>query len=94
MNRDQFVETLKAQIDQWNADIAKLEARMKDASGEAERQYAEVIAETSRYRADAQARLAEGLKSSSDSWDRTRGDMETAWKDISEGFRKAWGRFS
>ena len=93
MNRDEFVETLKGQIDQWNADIAKLEACMKDASGDMERQYADAIAETSRYRAEAQARLAEGLKASSDNWDRARGDMEAAWKDISDGFRKAWGRF-
>lgn len=93
MKREEFVETLKSQIDQWNSDISKLEAQMKDASGEMERHYAEAIAETSRYRAQAQERLAEGLKSSSDNWDRTRADMETAWKDIHEGFRKAWSRF-
>lgn len=94
MNRDEFVNTLKSQIDQWNADIAKLEGQMKAASGDMERKYADAIAETSRYRAEAQAKLAEGMKKSSDSWDKTRHDMEAAWKDIADGFHKAWTRFS
>jgi hypothetical protein len=67
---------------------------MKRASGDMERKYAEAIAETSRYRAEAQAKLAEGMEKSSDSWERTRTDMESAWKDISDGFQKAWSRFS
>lgn len=93
MNRDEYVDALKAQIDQWNADIAKLEAQMKEASGEMERHYAEVVADTSRYRAQAQEKLAEGMKSSSDNWERRRQDMESAWKDITDGFQKAWSRF-
>lgn len=93
MDRNEFVETLKSQIDQWNAEIAKAEAKMKDASGETERRYAEVIAETSRYRAEAQAKLAESLKHSTDHWEKTQSDVEAAWKDISDGFRNAWKRF-
>ncbi|MEM8852235.1 MAG: hypothetical protein AAGD34_00955 [Pseudomonadota bacterium] len=93
MNRDEFVEALKAQIDEWNADIAKMEAQMKTASGDLERRYAEGVAEASRHRADAQAKLAESLKHTTDSWERARSDMEGAWKDVSEGFMKAWRRF-
>jgi hypothetical protein len=85
--------SLKAQIDQWNADISTMEAQMKSASGDMERRYAEGIAETSRYRAEAQAKLAEGLKQTSDNWEHTRREMEAALTDISEGFRKAWNRF-
>ncbi len=94
MTRDEFVEKLKTQIDQWNADITKTEAEMKSASGDMQQRYAEKIAEASRYRAEAQAKLAESLKHSSETWEKRRADMESAWGDIMEGFKKAWARFS
>ncbi|XWN29036.1 MAG: hypothetical protein ROR55_16115 [Devosia sp.] len=93
MNRDEFVEALKAQIDEWNSDISKMETQMKGASGEMERRYAEGVAEASRHRAEAQAKLAETLKHSTESWEQARSDMEAAWKDVSDGFLKAWRRF-
>ena len=33
MNRDEYVEKLKSQIDQWNAQMAKWEARRSGAGG-------------------------------------------------------------
>ena len=93
MTRDEFVNQLKSQIDQWNADIAKMEAQMKDTTGEVERRYAEGIAEASSQRARAQEKLAESLKYTTDTWDKARHDMEAAWKDVSDGFTKAWRRF-
>ena len=93
MNRDEFVDALKKQIDEWNADITKMEDQMKGATGEVERRYAEGIAEASRHRAEAQAKLAESLKHTTDTWEKARSDMEAAWKDVSDGFVKAWRRF-
>ncbi|MEM0906304.1 MAG: hypothetical protein AAGJ94_03000 [Pseudomonadota bacterium] len=93
-SRDQFVETLKSQIDEWNTQIGDLEAKMKKASDDMEATYAQQIAEASRFRADAQAKLAETLQTSHDMWDKYRDGTEAAVKDITEGFKKAWDRFS
>lgn len=93
-SRDEFVDSLKGRIDDWNNQISELEGKMKSATAEAEAQYAEQIATASKYRAEAQAKLAETLKTSHDAWDQYRASTEAALEDISEGFRKAWARFS
>lgn len=93
-NRDEFVETLKRQIDEWNGQITEMETKMKQATADAEAKYAGQIAEASKYRAEAQAKLAETLQTSHDTWEQYRVNTEAAFHDISEGFRKAWTRFS
>lgn len=92
-SRDEFVETLKKQIDEWNSQIGDMEAKMREATAEAETKYAQQIAEASKYRAEAQAKLAETMQTSHDAWEQYRASAESAFNDISEGFRKAWGRF-
>ena len=42
MNRDQYVESLKNKLDEWNEQISKTESEMKDASAEAQARYEEL----------------------------------------------------
>lgn len=93
-SRDEFVENLKSSIDEWNTQIGEIETKMSSASADAQARYAEQIAEASKFRAEAQAKLADAMKISQDAWDSYRISAEAAAKDISEGFRKAWDRFS
>jgi uncharacterized coiled-coil DUF342 family protein len=93
-DRDQYAEAMKAKIDEWNAEIAKYEAKAREASGEWEKKYEEQVAEMRKYRDEAEKRYDELRQQSSENWEKWQADMKAAWADISEGFQKAWGRFS
>ena len=93
-SRDEFVEVLKAKLDEWNAEIARLEAEAGKARAGLEARYAEELAEMRRLRDQAEARLGEVLGTSQEGWERRRGELQQAWADIAEGFRRAWSRFS
>ncbi|MEE9359505.1 MAG: hypothetical protein V3U85_03375 [Hyphomicrobium sp.] len=93
MNRDQYVESLKNKLDEWNEQISKTESEMKDASAEAQARYEEQLAEMKKHAATAEEKFQALIKSQSDDWEKHRANFETAWGDIAAGFGRAWSRF-
>ena len=93
MNRDQYVESLKNKLDEWNEQISKTESEMKDASAEAQARYEEQLAEMTKHAATAEEKFQALIKSQSDDWEKHRANFETAWGDIAAGFGRAWSRF-
>ena len=59
MNRDDYVEQMKAKLDEWNAEIDKLQAQAKDAEEEAKEKYEAQLAEMRKQRDEAQAKMKE-----------------------------------
>jgi hypothetical protein len=83
MNRDEYIQKLKSQLDQWNAQAAKWEAQ----SGK----------QAEQFRAQRDAALAELKRlqgASADAWqDMTRG-ADAAFKSMQEAFEKARREFT
>jgi len=83
MNRDEYIQKLKSQLDQWNAQAAKWEAQ----SGK----------QAEQFRARRDAALAELKRlqgASADAWqDMTRG-ADAAFKSMQEAFEKARREFT
>ncbi len=94
MNRDQYVEMLKARLDEWNGQISKAEVQIKDASDDMKARYEEQLAEMTKQAEAAQDKIQSAIQTHSEDWEKHRANMETAWNDIAEGFTKAWSRFS
>jgi chromosome segregation ATPase len=92
MDRTQFVETLKAKIDEWNAEIDKLEARMRQESAEQRAEYEKRMEEVRAQRDRATEELRRHREESEAEWEKRRVEAERAWDDIREGFRRAWER--
>lgn len=93
-SRDKYIETLKSKLDQWNAQISKAEAEMKAATHDARARYAEQIAQMKMQRANAEAKIEEAMRKSQDDWEKMRKEFEGAWRDIADGFSRAWSRLS
>lgn len=77
-NRDIYVKKMKAKLDQWNAEIAKLEAiaRQRDANA--------------RLKFESQmTRLKEKRQAANEQLDELRHAGETAWKDLRAGVEGA-----
>lgn len=92
-DRDVYVEKMKAKLDEWNADIDKLQAQAKIAEADARADYDKQLEEMRKQRNEAQAKLKEAQKASDAAWDDMRKGMETAWESISSSFQSAMSRF-
>lgn len=93
MDRNDFVEKLKSSIDDWNAQIAEVQAQAEKAQSEARAKYHQQLEDLKKQRNEAQARLKEAQDASDKAWqDMQKGYME-AWDAIATSFKDAIGRF-
>jgi hypothetical protein len=91
--RDEYVARLKAQLDRWNADMAKWEAKAREARAGASAAYERQLAALRGHRDQALYQLALLQSAAGDAWtDLVRGSDE-AWKRMREAFDEAAGHF-
>jgi chromosome segregation ATPase len=76
-----FTKSAKAQLDKWDTQIAKAEARLQDAEEDARQEIRKQLDEMRSARDEAKEQL-EGLQSSG----------KAALGDVSEGLEEAWAR--
>jgi hypothetical protein len=76
--QDAYVQKMKAKLDEWNADIAKMEAKARQKGAEARQDYEQQIEEMKAKR-----------KSLEEDVDRLRRRGEDAWEDLKAGIDNA-----
>ncbi|MGY4879190.1 hypothetical protein ACLUEY_15065 [Vreelandella aquamarina] len=91
--RDEFVEDMKARLDEWNAEIDKLTAKAHQANDDAREKYKEDIERLKQRQAETEQRLEELQHASSEAWDTIREGMEDSWELMQKAFRDASSRF-
>lgn len=91
--RDDYVKKLQTKLDEWNAEIDKLETRAKEVSADARKAYDRKLAELRAKRDDAGARLQSLREASEAAWQELRAGMELAWEALSEGIQSAKSQF-
>ena len=92
-DRDAYVEKMKAKIDEWSADIKKLQAQAEGAQADARIKYAEQIEEMKKQRDAAEAKMKEAQEASLEAWADMRKGMEAAWDSMTAAVKNALGRF-
>jgi hypothetical protein len=93
MNRDEYVQKLKAQIDQWKAEAANWEAKAKAAQAGMQAEYAKQLGQFRARRDEALAELRRIQGASADAWrDMMRG-ADSALKSVQEAFDRARKQF-
>jgi len=85
MDRDEYVQKLKAQIDQWNVQMAKWES----ASQEVKNKYLQQLDEAHVLRDEAVAELKRLQGASADAWTQMMKGAETAFKNMQTAFENA-----
>jgi hypothetical protein len=87
--RDEYVEKLKAQLDQWNTEVAKWEAKAQQAQAGARVEYEKQLKELRRQRDQALEQMKRVQAATGDAWvDLVRGADE-AWAKMREALEKA-----
>jgi len=93
MNRDEYVQKLKQQLDEWNGEAAKWEAKTREAQAtmkaEAERQ----LAALNSRRDDALYQMKLLQNASADAWRDVMSGADQAWKDMQDAVNRARTHF-
>jgi lipid II:glycine glycyltransferase (peptidoglycan interpeptide bridge formation enzyme) len=93
VNRDEYIRKLKSQIDQWNAEAAKWEAKAKQAQAGMQAEYAKQLEQFRARRDAATAELKRLQGASADAWQDMMKGADAALKSMQEAFDRARRNF-
>jgi len=91
--RQEYAEKLKAQIDEWNAELDHFEAKAEQASTELKKVYEDELAYLRQRRDAVAGELARVHKASDEAWDEVWKGAEDAWSVMKEAFSNARSKF-
>ena len=93
MNRDEYVQKLKSQLDQWNAEAARWEAKAHEAQATMKQEAEKQLNALNSRRDEAlyQLKLLQGA--SADAWQDMMRGSDQAWKNMHEAFSRAKSHF-
>jgi len=92
--RDEYVDKLKGQLDQWNAEVAKWDAKAQNAQAGARAEYDKHLNELRRRRDQALEQMKRLQAATGDAWvDLVRGADE-AWAKMREALEKSRSHFN
>ena len=92
-NRDEYIEKLKSQLDQWNAEMAKWETQSKAAQASMRAEYEKQLATFRQKRDHAIEQLTKVQSASGEAWKELARGADEAWAKMSEAFEKAHSQF-
>jgi chromosome segregation ATPase len=77
--RDEYVRKMKEQLDEWNDEIGKLEARIRGLTGPVKENLEAQLDKAQDSYESAKQKLEELRGAGESSWERLRGEAEHAW---------------
>jgi lipid II:glycine glycyltransferase (peptidoglycan interpeptide bridge formation enzyme) len=86
INRDEYVQKLKSQIDQWTAEGAKWEAKAKEAQAGMKGEYERQLEQFRARRDAAVAELRRVQNATADAWTEMMRGADAAMKSMQEAF--------
>ena len=91
--KEAYEKKLQAQIDEWQADIAKLEAKAGKASADTQIEYHRRVDELKKKKQAAQEKLDDVRQSSEDAWEDLKSGADMAVKSLGQAVKSAAARF-
>lgn len=91
--KDEYLNKLKNQLDEWSADIDKLELRAREADAEFRGHYEAQLSTLKTKRDEARVRLTLLKNSAGDAWQELRKGSDEAWVSIKHAIVEARKKF-
>lgn len=92
-SRDEYVQKLKSQLDQWNAQAARWEAQMQEAQGRMREEYARQLEQVKSRRDEMLYQMRLLQNASAEAWSDMARGADQAWKSVQEAFERARAHF-
>ena len=93
VDRDAFVQTMKAKLDEWNAEIDRLSAKADAAQADTKLEYNKQVEALKKQREDALQRLNELQSASEGAWEDMRAGVDASWDKMTDALKSAASRF-
>jgi phage host-nuclease inhibitor protein Gam len=93
MSREEYVERMKKQLDDWNAKLAEWETEVQKTQASVKAQYEAQIEALRKQRDETLRRLQETRDASQAAWMEVSKGLESAWKTMYSSFDRAWSEF-
>jgi len=93
MNRDEYVQKLKAQLDQWNTEAKQWEAKAQEAQSHMKAEYEKQLAALNARRDETLYQMKLLQNASADAWQDMMRGTDAALKSMQEAFNKARSHF-
>jgi predicted nucleic acid-binding Zn-ribbon protein len=91
--RDAFVQKLKAQLDEWNADINELETKTDQAEVRAKIEYHKRIADLRARLKEVEDKIGELQQAGEGALENLKQGLENSWEILKVSFTKAKSEF-
>ncbi len=91
--KEAYQEKLKAQLDEWSADLDKLKARAEKAEAGLKIEYHNEIEQLRAKKEAVEQKLSELKNASEDAWEDIKAGIETSWDSLSQAIKSAVSRF-
>jgi lipid II:glycine glycyltransferase (peptidoglycan interpeptide bridge formation enzyme) len=93
INRDEYVQKLKAQIDEWNAEATRWEDKARQAQSGTKAEYERQLENFRKKSQDATSELDRLQRASADAWTEMMRGVEASVKSMQEAFERARRNF-
>lgn len=92
-NRDEYIQKMQVKLEEWNADIDSLTAKVSEVSADVRSEYNEQIASLKTKQAAARQKIEELQQAGESAWEDLKAGIELAWIAIGEAVDSAGSRF-
>lgn len=93
VDRDAYVQEMKAKLDDWNAQIDKLSAKADAAQADTKLEYNKQVEALKKQREEALQRLNELQSAAESAWEDMRAGMDAAQDKMTSALKNAASRF-
>ena len=91
--RDEYVQKMKAKIDDWNLAIDHLQAKADKATVDVLDQYKSEIEKLKAKRTEFEGKMSELQASGESAWENLKTGVDHAWKAMGDSIHEAKSRF-
>lgn len=93
MSRDEYVQKLKSQLDQWNGEAANWEAKSKTVQAEMKAEYERHLVLYRQRHDEGLQKMKEIQAASGEAWTELMRGTDEAWKRMQDAFNQARSKF-
>ena len=91
--RDAYVKELKTKMEEWGAEIDKIETIAGQAEADSEKRFHKELEELRKKHQEIEAKIVELQQASEGGWDDLRQGLENSWEILKTSFTKAKSEF-